>query len=150
MSVADTFTRNVHPSSAAVPPTAIEAGIAATKSMITPARILSEDLAPICSRFPACAPPDAPRGLAEVPVGAVWRRSGQPPVGAHRVTSTPRADDDADGVGGEGAYLRAGRTGQAIFNIPEIIWELALGLFATFWGFRASSPILSREAGDAT
>jgi hypothetical protein len=41
-------------------------------------------------------------------------------------------------------------TGQAICTIPEFIWELGLGLYATFLGFKASSPILSREPAAAT
>jgi hypothetical protein len=37
-----------------------------------------------------------------------------------------------------------GGTGQGIATIPEFIWELGLGLWLTFKGFRPS-PILSRE-----
>jgi hypothetical protein len=36
-------------------------------------------------------------------------------------------------------------TGQGLATIPEFIWELGLGIYATVWGFR-SSPILAREA----
>jgi hypothetical protein len=35
-----------------------------------------------------------------------------------------------------------GGTAQGLATIPEFIWELGLGIYATFWGFRASSPIL--------
>jgi hypothetical protein len=35
-------------------------------------------------------------------------------------------------------------TGQGLATIPEFIWELALGIYATVWGFRAS-PILVRD-----
>jgi hypothetical protein len=35
-----------------------------------------------------------------------------------------------------------GGTLQSICTVPEFIWELGLGLYATFRGFRASSPIL--------
>jgi hypothetical protein len=38
-----------------------------------------------------------------------------------------------------------GGTAQGIATLPEFVWELGLGIYATFWGFRASSPIL---AGD--
>jgi hypothetical protein len=36
---------------------------------------------------------------------------------------------------------------QGISTIPEFIWELGLGIYATVWGFRAS-PILAGYAGD--
>jgi hypothetical protein len=36
----------------------------------------------------------------------------------------------------------AGTTVPAILVIPEFIWELGLGIYAAFWGFKASSPIL--------
>lgn len=36
-------------------------------------------------------------------------------------------------------------TGQGLFTIPEFIWELGLGLWLTFKGFRPS-PILSGDA----
>jgi hypothetical protein len=35
-----------------------------------------------------------------------------------------------------------GGTGQGLATLPEFIWELGLGIYATFWGFKASSPIL--------
>jgi hypothetical protein len=35
---------------------------------------------------------------------------------------------------------------QGIVTIPEIIWELFLGVYCTIWGFRPSSPILRAEA----
>jgi hypothetical protein len=35
-----------------------------------------------------------------------------------------------------------GGTLQGLGTIPEFIWELGLGIYATFWGFRASSPVL--------
>jgi hypothetical protein len=34
---------------------------------------------------------------------------------------------------------------QGLATIPEFIWELGLGIYATVWGFRAAAPIL---AGD--
>jgi hypothetical protein len=34
---------------------------------------------------------------------------------------------------------------QGIVTIPEFIWELFLGVYCTFWGFRSSSPILRDE-----
>ncbi len=34
-----------------------------------------------------------------------------------------------------------GGTGQSLATIPEFIWELGLGIYATVWGFK-SSPIL--------
>ena len=43
-----------------------------------------------------------------------------------------------------------GGTGQSLATIPEFIWELGLGIYATVWGFKASSSILSREGAAAT
>jgi hypothetical protein len=40
-----------------------------------------------------------------------------------------------------------GGTVQAIATIPEFLWELSLGIYLTFWGFRPS-PILSTRAHD--
>jgi hypothetical protein len=37
-----------------------------------------------------------------------------------------------------------GGTGQGLATIPEFIWELGLGIYATVWGFRPS-PILSGD-----
>ena len=37
---------------------------------------------------------------------------------------------------------------QGIATIPEFLWELFLGVYCTFKGFRPSSPILRTEAGD--
>jgi hypothetical protein len=34
---------------------------------------------------------------------------------------------------------------QAIVTIPEFLWELFLGVYCTFWGFRRDAPILSRS-----
>src|SRR5690349_600710 len=36
---------------------------------------------------------------------------------------------------------------QGILTIPEFLWELFLGLYCTFKGFRASAPILQADAG---
>ena len=41
-----------------------------------------------------------------------------------------------------------GGTGQGLATIPEFFWELGLGLYLTFKGFRPS-PILSGYSGDA-
>jgi hypothetical protein len=41
------------------------------------------------------------------------------------------------------------RSLQAIATIPEFLWELFLGLYCTFKGFRPSSPILQADAGGA-
>jgi uncharacterized protein DUF4386 len=38
--------------------------------------------------------------------------------------------------------IDAGDTAQGIFTIPEFFWELLLGLYLTFKGFKPSSPIL--------
>ena len=35
---------------------------------------------------------------------------------------------------------------QAIATIPEFLWELFLGVYCTFKGFRPSSPILRSDA----
>jgi hypothetical protein len=37
---------------------------------------------------------------------------------------------------------------QSILTIPEIIWELSLGIYPLVWGFK-SSPILSEEGRPA-
>jgi hypothetical protein len=34
---------------------------------------------------------------------------------------------------------------QGVLSIPEILWELFLGVYCTVWGFRPDAPILSRE-----
>jgi hypothetical protein len=39
------------------------------------------------------------------------------------------------------------RSLQAIATIPEFLWELFLGLYCTFKGFRPSSPVLQADAG---
>jgi hypothetical protein len=36
---------------------------------------------------------------------------------------------------------------QGVFTIPEFLWELFLGLYCTFRGFRLSSPILQADVG---
>ena len=35
---------------------------------------------------------------------------------------------------------------QAIMTAPEIAWELFLGIYCTFWGFKPDAPILSDSA----
>ncbi len=35
---------------------------------------------------------------------------------------------------------------QSVATIPEFIWELGLGIYATVWGFKASSWILTEDA----
>ncbi|MDQ3867804.1 MAG: hypothetical protein M3304_13415, partial [Actinomycetota bacterium] len=42
----------------------------------------------------------------------------------------------------------AGGLVQGILTIPEIIWELSLGIYPLVWGFKAS-PILSEEGRPA-
>ena len=32
---------------------------------------------------------------------------------------------------------------QGVLSIPEILWELFLGVYCTVWGFRRDAPILS-------
>lgn len=43
-----------------------------------------------------------------------------------------------------------GGSGQGIATIPEIIWEFGVGIYATVWGFKSSSPILSQDHAAAT
>ena len=43
-----------------------------------------------------------------------------------------------------------GGTLQGLATIPEFIWELGLGIYATFWGFKASSPILTDDRRTVT
>ena len=44
------------------------------------------------------------------------------------------------GVGNPGGTL------QAVATVPEFLWELSLGLYCTFKGFRPSSPILRADS----
>ncbi len=37
------------------------------------------------------------------------------------------------------------RSLQAIVSVPEFAWELFLGIYCTFWGFKRDAPILSRS-----
>jgi Domain of unknown function (DUF4386) len=39
---------------------------------------------------------------------------------------------------------------QGIATIPEALWELFLGVYCTFWGFRRDAPILSEREGDTS
>jgi len=41
-----------------------------------------------------------------------------------------------------------GGTLQGVATIPEGVWELFLGIYCTFKGFRPSSPILRTDVGD--
>ena len=43
----------------------------------------------------------------------------------------------------------AGSAAQGIATIPEIIWEAFLGIYLTFWGFKATSVVFdqSRDTG---
>jgi hypothetical protein len=40
-----------------------------------------------------------------------------------------------------GAYEQTSST-NALFTLPEIVWEAFLGIYLTFWGFRSQSPVL--------
>ena len=44
-----------------------------------------------------------------------------------------------------GAYEQASSI-NVLFTLPEIVWELFLGIYLTFWGFRSESPVL-RDPG---
>jgi Domain of unknown function (DUF4386) len=39
------------------------------------------------------------------------------------------------------------RSLQGLATVPEFLWELFLGIYCTFWGFRRDAPILSVSAG---
>jgi Domain of unknown function (DUF4386) len=39
---------------------------------------------------------------------------------------------------------------QGVLSIPEIAWELFLGIYCTFWGFKSDAPILSGKVPIAT
>ena len=54
------------------------------------------------------------------------------------------------GIGSLFGWWDAGSTVPAITVIPEFLWELSLGIYAAVWGFRRDSPILSRDARDAS
>ena len=43
-----------------------------------------------------------------------------------------------------GAFPASGAV-QFLLTIPEIIWELSIGIYLTFWGFKASAPILNER-----
>jgi hypothetical protein len=40
------------------------------------------------------------------------------------------------------------RSLQGVLSLPEIAWELFLGLYCAIWGFRRESPILRADAGE--
>jgi len=40
----------------------------------------------------------------------------------------------------------AGSTVPSLLVIPEIIWELFLGVYCSIWGFRRDSPSLAESA----
>ena len=50
----------------------------------------------------------------------------------------------ASGIGVLFDVFDAGSAPQGIATIPEILWELSLGIYLTFKGFRPS-PILSND-----
>jgi hypothetical protein len=39
----------------------------------------------------------------------------------------------------------AGGPVQGLASIPEIVWELSLGIYCAIWGFKTSSRLLSGE-----
>ena len=45
-----------------------------------------------------------------------------------------------------GDHPRGLRRCKGLATIPEFLWELSLGLYCTFKGFRPSSPILQADA----
>jgi hypothetical protein len=53
------------------------------------------------------------------------------------------------GIGVLFDWWDAGGTVQAVATIPEFLWELSLGIYATVWGFKRDSPILARPRVDA-
>jgi hypothetical protein len=52
----------------------------------------------------------------------------------------------ASGIAVLFGLIPAGAAVQGILTIPEIVWELFLGLWLTFKGFKAVAPILARES----
>lgn len=52
------------------------------------------------------------------------------------------------GIGVLFDLYEASGTVQSILTIPEIIWELSLGIYPLIWGFKRS-PILSEEGRPA-
>ena len=46
--------------------------------------------------------------------------------------------------------LDQGSSVQGLATVPEIIWELGLGIYPIVWGFKSSSPILSQDRAAAT
>lgn len=44
-----------------------------------------------------------------------------------------------------GAYEQTSQI-NALFTLPEIVWEGFLGIYLTFWGFRSQSPVLGNPA----
>jgi hypothetical protein len=53
------------------------------------------------------------------------------------------------GIGVLFDWWDAGSPVQGLATIPEFVWELSLGVYASVWGFKRDSPILSPAARDA-
>ena len=81
-------------------------------------------------------------------LGYLMYRSGLMPRGLALVGMIGGALQSLAGIGVLFDLYDAGGPVQGIATIPEIIWELSLGIYPLVWGFR-SSPILTEEGRPA-
>ncbi|MFN2470812.1 MAG: DUF4386 domain-containing protein [Gaiellaceae bacterium] len=77
-------------------------------------------------------------------LGYLMYRSGLMPRGLALLGMIGGALQSLAGIGVLFDLYDAGGPVQGILTIPEIIWELSLGIYPLVWGFR-QSPILSEE-----
>jgi len=81
-------------------------------------------------------------------LGYLMFRSGLMPRGLALLGMIGGALQSLAGIGVLFDLYEAGGPVQGIATIPEIIWELSLGIYPLVWGFK-SSPILSEEGRPA-
>lgn len=81
-------------------------------------------------------------------LGYLMYRSGLMPRGLALLGMIGGALQSLAGIGVLFDLYDAGGPVQGILTIPEIIWELSLGIYPLVWGFK-SSPILSEEGRPA-
>jgi hypothetical protein len=80
-------------------------------------------------------------------LGYLMLRSGLMPRGLALLGVIGGPLQSLAGIGVLFDLYDAGGPVQGILTIPEIIWELSLGIYPLIWGFK-SSPILSEEGRD--
>ena len=77
-------------------------------------------------------------------LGLLMLRSGLMPRGLALLGVIGGPVQSLVGIGVLFDLFEAGGAVQGLLTIPEIIWELSLGIYPLVWGFK-SSPILSEE-----